>query len=86
MFEDNVVYITQLRGWYIKGDKTRDILPKFFYTHELQQKEKIDIKQIRSSDNMTDLFTKSLPASTFKKHVHNIRMCHLKNLSQDMYF
>jgi hypothetical protein len=73
MFEDNVVYITQLRGGYIKGYKTRDNLPKFFYTHELQQKEKIGIKQIRSSDNMTDLFTKSLPTSTFKKHVHNIK-------------
>jgi len=53
----------------------------FFYTHELQHKEKIDIKQIRLIDNLTDLFTKSLPASTFNKLVHNIRMRYLKDLS-----
>ena len=81
LFEDNDACITQLRGDYIKGDKTKHISPKFFYTHELQQKGEIDIKQIRSSDNLADLFTKSLPASTFKKLVHNIGMRHLKNLS-----
>jgi hypothetical protein len=53
----------------------------YFYTHELQHKEKIDIKQIRLIDNLTNLFTKSLPTSTFKKLVHNIRMRYLKNLS-----
>ena len=81
LFEDNVACITQLRGSYIKGDKTNHISPKFFYTHKLQQKGEIDIKQIRSSDNLTNLFTKSLPASTFKKLVHNIGMHHLKDLS-----
>jgi hypothetical protein len=60
LFEDNVFCITQIRGGYIKGDKTKHILPKFFYTHKLQQKGKIDIKQIRSNDNLTELFTKSL--------------------------
>ena len=35
LFEDNVACITQLRGGYIKGDKTKYISPKFFYTHEL---------------------------------------------------
>ena len=59
---------------------SKHISPKFFYTHELQQKVEIDIKQIRSSDNLADLFTKSLPASTFKKLVHNIEMHHLKDL------
>ena len=81
LFEDNAAYITQLRGGYIKGDKTKHISPKFFYTHELQQKGEIDIKQIRSSDNLADLFTKSLPASTFKKLVHNIGMRYLKDFS-----
>ena len=66
---------------YIKGDKTKHISPKFFYTHELQQKGDIDIKQTRSSDNLADLFTKSLSASTFKKLVYNIGIRHLKDLS-----
>ena len=80
LFEDNVACITQLRGGYIKGDKTKHISPKFFYTHELQQKGEIDIKQIRSNDNLADLFTKYLSASTFKKLIHKIRMRHLKDL------
>ena len=41
------------------------------------QKGEIDIKQIKSSDNLADLFIKSLPVSTFKKLVHNIGMRHL---------
>ena len=32
------------------------------------------MRQIRSSDNPTDLFTKSLPASTLEKIVHKIGM------------
>ena len=35
LFEDNVACIAQITGCYIKGDKTKHILPKFFYTHEL---------------------------------------------------
>ena len=46
LFEDNVAYITQLRRGHIKGDKTKHISPKNFYTLELQQEREIDIKQI----------------------------------------
>jgi hypothetical protein len=72
LFEENVVCITQLRGGYVKGDKTNCISPKLFYTHELLQKEKIDIKKMRSNVNLEDLFTKSFPTSTFKKLILNI--------------
>ena len=44
IFEDSAVYIAQIRGGYIKGDRTKHISPKFFYTHELQQNRQIDIK------------------------------------------
>ena len=37
LFEDNATYIAQIRGGYIKGDRTKHISPKFFYTHELQK-------------------------------------------------
>ena len=33
--EDNATCIAQIKGGYIKGDRTKHILPKFFYTHEL---------------------------------------------------
>ena len=80
LYEDNATYITQIRGGYIRGDRTKHISPKFFYTHELQKSNDIDVKQIRSSDNLADLFIKSLPTATFKKIVYNISMCQLKDL------
>jgi hypothetical protein len=35
LYEDNAAYTTQIRGGYIKGDRTKHISPNFFYTHEL---------------------------------------------------
>ena len=35
LFEDNAACIAQITGSYIKGDKTKHISPKFFYTYEL---------------------------------------------------
>jgi len=74
IYEDNAACIAQVRGRYIKGDKTKHISPKFFYTHELQESRQVDVKQIRSVDNLADLFTKSLPTSTFEKLVYGIGM------------
>ena len=72
--KDNAACITQIRGGYIKGDRTKHIAPKFFYTHELQKSDDIDVKQIQSCDNLANMFTKPLPTATFKKMVHNIGM------------
>uniref|UniRef100_A0A2N9IV50 Reverse transcriptase Ty1/copia-type domain-containing protein n=1 Tax=Fagus sylvatica TaxID=28930 RepID=A0A2N9IV50_FAGSY len=80
LYEDNAACITQIRGGYIKGDRIKHISPKFFYTHELQKSGDIDVKQIRSSENLVDIFTKSLPTTTFKKIVHSIGMRRLKDL------
>ena len=74
LFENNVACITQVTGGYIQRDITKYISPKFFSTHELQKSGKIDVQQICSSDNLADLFTKSLPTSTFKKLIHKIGM------------
>ena len=51
LYKNNVAYITQIRGGYIKGDRTKHISAKFLYTHELQKSGDIDVKQIRSTDN-----------------------------------
>ena len=61
-------------------DRTKHISPKFFYTHELQKSGKINVQQIRSSDNLVDLFTKSLSTSTFKKLIYKIAMRQLKDI------
>ena len=81
LFEDNAACIAQIKGGYIKGDRTKHISPKFFYTHELQKSSEIDVQQIRSSDNLADLFTKSLSTSTFKKLIHKIGMRQLKDIN-----
>ena len=65
---------------YIKGDRTKHISPKFFYTHELQKTGEIDVQQIRSSDNLADLFTKALPTSTFKKLIYKVGMRKVKDV------
>lgn len=78
LYEDNAACIAQLKGGFIKGDRTKHILPKLFYTHELQKNGDNDVQQIRSSDNEADLFIKSLPTTTFKKMVHKIRMQRFK--------
>ncbi|KAL8157913.1 hypothetical protein AgCh_002571 [Apium graveolens] len=43
LFEDNSACIRQLKEGYIKGDRTKHILPKFFYTHELQENGDIEV-------------------------------------------
>ena len=80
LFEDNVACIVQITQSYIKGDRAKHISPKFFYTHELQKNCEIDVQQIRSSDNLADVFTKSLSTSTFKKLIHKIGMRQLKDI------
>ena len=77
LYENNAACITQLRGGYIKGDRTKHISSKLFFTHNLQKRAEIDIHQVRSSDNLVDMFTKALPTSTFEKLRYKIGMCRL---------
>ena len=78
--EDNAACIAQLKGDFIKGDRTKHILPKFFFTHELQQNGDISVQQVRSSDNLADLFTKSLPTATFERLRSKIGMRRLQDI------
>ncbi|XP_033147239.1 uncharacterized protein LOC103868417 [Brassica rapa] len=80
IYEDNAACIAQLKDGYIKGDRTKHVLPKFFFTHELQKAKEVSITQIRSSENSAYLFTKSLPTSTFRKLTQQIGMRRLKDL------
>ncbi|XP_074299319.1 secreted RxLR effector protein 161-like [Silene latifolia] len=65
---------------YIKGDRTKHISPKFFFTHDLQKSGDINVQQIRSSENLADLFTKALPIATFKKLLHQLGLRRFKDL------
>uniref|UniRef100_A0A251S8S4 Putative reverse transcriptase, RNA-dependent DNA polymerase n=1 Tax=Helianthus annuus TaxID=4232 RepID=A0A251S8S4_HELAN len=67
IYEDNTACIAQIREGYIKGDRTKHISPKFFSTYDLQKEGEIDVRQIKSSENLAELFTKSLPRSSFEQ-------------------
>ena len=74
LFKDNIACIAQIKLWYIKGDRAKHISQKLFYTHNLEENDDINVQQISSNDNLSHLFTKTLPTSTFEKLVHNIGM------------
>ena len=80
IYEDNAACVTQMQTGYVKNNLTKHIAPKYFYPHDLQKQGEVKILQARSCDNMTDLFTKSLPATTFRKFVREIGMRFLKDL------
>jgi hypothetical protein len=79
IYEDNATCVAQMQTGYIKNDLTKHISPKFFYPHELQKKGQLNIVQVRSCDNLADLFTKSLPATTFRRYGQEIGMKFLKD-------
>jgi hypothetical protein len=74
IYEDNAACVTQIQTRYIKTNYTKHISPKLFYPHELQEGGEISILQIKSCNNLADLFTKSLPLATFDKCVKGIGM------------
>ena len=82
IYEDNFACVAQIQSGYIKSNITKHIVPKLFYPHELQESREINILQIKSCDNLADLFTKSLPTSVFQKLVHGIGMRRLRDLPE----
>ena len=65
---------------FIKGDIAKHISPKYFYNQQQQTLLKIQVNQVSSEENVADLFTKSLPKSTFEKHVKSIGMLKLSEI------
>jgi hypothetical protein len=80
LYEDNSACVAQMKKGYIKGDRMKHILPKFFSTHELDEAGEINIQQIRSNDNLADMFTKSLNPKKFAELVSRIEMCRLRDI------
>jgi hypothetical protein len=76
--EDNSACVVQMDTSYIKSNINKHIASKLFYPHEIQENGDINILQIKSCDNLADLFIKSLPYSTFQKCVEGIGMRRLK--------
>jgi hypothetical protein len=74
IYKDNIACVAQMKSDYVKSNVTKHITPKLFYPHELQINGEISILQTKSCNNLTNLFTKSLPYSTFSKCVADIGM------------
>jgi len=81
MYEDNSACISQLKDGYIKGDRIKHFLPKFFLTHVLQRSGDIKTQKICSYEDLADLFTNVLLRRTFEQLVHKIGFRHLKDVS-----
>jgi tRNA G26 N,N-dimethylase Trm1 len=71
-----------MQSGYVKCNVSKHITHKLFYPHELQINGDISILQIKSCNNLTDLFTKSLPYATFYKCVASIGMRRLRDLHE----
>jgi hypothetical protein len=80
IYKDNAACVAQMQTGYIKTNYTKHIFSKLFYPHELQKCGEISILQLKSSDNLTDLFTNSLPLATFDKCIKDIGIRRLKDL------
>lgn len=67
VYEDNVVCVVHIKKGYIKVENSKYMAPKFFYSHQQQEYQKIEVKHIRSQDNLIDSFTESFPKSIFSE-------------------
>ncbi|KAD2803914.1 hypothetical protein E3N88_37291 [Mikania micrantha] len=81
MYEDNAACVSQMKEGYIKSDRTKHIPQRLFsYTRDLIKDNQVDMRYVQSSNNSADLFTKALPTTTFRKHVHDIGMRHVQRM------
>ena len=80
IYEDNAACVSQVQSGYVKSNLTKHINPKFFYAHELQKMNEVRILHTKSCENLADLFTKSLPASSFERCVRGIGMMRLREM------
>jgi hypothetical protein len=80
IYEDNVACVAQMQTGYIKTNYIKYISPKLFYPHELQESGEISILQIKSCNNLADLFIESLTLAIFDKCVKGTDMRWIKDL------
>jgi hypothetical protein len=71
-----------MHSGYVNSNGTKHITPKLFYSHGLQVNSEINILQIKSCNNLADLFTKSLLYTIFSKCVASIGMRRLSDLQE----
>jgi len=83
IYEDNKACLDQLAKGYIRGDKIKHIAPKYFFTHDVHG-IMVQIRYIQSSENIADIFTKTLPNATHQKLVRFLGIRPLADFRQRM--
>ena len=71
MYVDNTGAIDLAKNWSTTG-KTKHIDVRFHYLRELVDQGMLNLKFVRSEDNVSDIFTKNLSAGLFEKHVRQL--------------
>jgi hypothetical protein len=61
IYTDNVACVAWMQIEYIESNIIKHIASKLFYPHELHKRQGINILRVKSCDNLSDLFMKSLP-------------------------
>lgn len=69
IYEDNTFFTDHAKHGYIKGDNTKSISLKLFFTHEQQTIQNIKVQHNGLDKNHADFFTMSRPKYSFQKHV-----------------
>jgi hypothetical protein len=82
IYIDNVACVAWMQIGYIESNIIKHIATNFFYLHELHKSQRINILQVKSCDNLTDLFTKSVPTFIFQKYFHGIGIRRLHDLQK----
>ena len=80
IYEDNAACVAQVQTGYVKRNLTKHINLKFFYAHELQKMNEVRILHTKSCENLVDLLTKSIPASSLERCVREIGMMRLREM------
>ena len=75
LHKDNSTCMNQVNVGFIKANQIKHVdLQIFNYTQDLIEDGQLTVKKIESAHNITDMFTKALPAYTHKILVHDVRM------------
>ena len=80
IYEDNAVCIKMMSKVLLRVTLPSIFRLSIFRISNNRLSSKIHVNQISFEENVADLFTKSLPKSTFEKHVKSIGMLKLSEI------
>jgi hypothetical protein len=81
IYEDNAAAVAQVATGFIKADRVKHISPTLFgYMQDLVETKQVAVFKIESSNNISDMLTKALPAHQHRKLIKAAGMRTLQEL------